>query len=154
ILKLRLKDRPEDLDLLARIQRAQDDLLRLYEEVRQYGASLQLNRSRCHLAAVWREAWEQVTIQFLGKKAALCEETAGVDLWCWADTVRLVQVFRNLLENAFAACAGPVRIAITCRETVQAGRPALQIAVQDNGPGLNDEQRRHIFEPFYTTKTK
>jgi signal transduction histidine kinase len=30
----------------------------------------------------------------------------------------------------------------------------LQIAVRDNGPGLSEEQRRHIFEPFYTTKVK
>lgn len=30
----------------------------------------------------------------------------------------------------------------------------LRIAVRDNGPGLNQEQRERIFEPFYTTKTK
>ena len=26
--------------------------------------------------------------------------------------------------------------------------------MRDNGPGLNQEQRERIFEPFYTTKTK
>lgn len=154
ILKLRLKDRPEDLDLLARMQRAHDDLLRLYEEVRAYGAPLHIERSQCHLVAVWREAWDQVTPQFPDKEATLCEEIAGAELWCLADARRLVQVFRNLLENSFAACPGPVQVGITCRETLRAGRPALQIAVRDNGPGLNEEQRQHIFEPFYTTKVK
>src|SRR5262249_26499862 len=127
ILKLRLKDRPEDLDLLARLQRAQYDLLRLYEEVRGYGAPLQIDRRRCDLAAVWREAWEQVAPQFPDKEATVREEAAGVDLWCHADAVRLVQVFRNLLENSFAACSGPVRIAFICRQTMWAGRPALRI---------------------------
>jgi signal transduction histidine kinase len=154
ILRLRLKDRPEDLDLLSRIHRAQDDLLRLYEEVRGYGAPLHIARSRCHLAAVWREAWEQVALQFPDKGATLCEQSIDMDLWCLADTDRLVQVFRNLLENAFAACPGPVRVSITCRQTFLAGRPALQIAVHDNGPGLSEEQKRHIFQPFYTTKVK
>ena len=34
------------------------------------------------------------------------------------------------------------------------GQPALRVAVQDNGPGLNAEQRQRIFDPFFTTKTK
>jgi len=34
------------------------------------------------------------------------------------------------------------------------GRPALRIAVRDNGPGLSPEQRQRIFDPFFTTKTK
>jgi signal transduction histidine kinase len=34
------------------------------------------------------------------------------------------------------------------------GRPAFQVRLRDNGPGLNAEQRAKIFEPFYTTKTR
>ena len=34
------------------------------------------------------------------------------------------------------------------------GHPALRVAVRDNGPGLDPEQKQRIFEPFYTTKTK
>lgn len=152
-LKLRLADRPDDLQLIARIQRAQNDLIRLYEEVRAFGAPIQIQRDRCDLAAMWREAWEQVSSLFPEKEGVLREETAGVDLSCHADRFRLIQVFRNLLENAFAACSVPVRITIACRETVLAKGPAVEIALRDNGPGLNEEQRRHIFEPFYTTKS-
>ncbi len=41
---------------------------------------------------------------------------------------------------------------LTCHEADLGGRPALRVAVRDNGPGLTEEQRRRIFEPFYTTK--
>lgn len=40
-------------------------------------------------------------------------------------------------------------------ESVQrAGRSALRVTVRDNGPGLNVEQKRRVFEPFYTTRHK
>ena len=34
------------------------------------------------------------------------------------------------------------------------GQPAVRVAVRDHGPGLTAEQRRNLFEPFYTTKTR
>ena len=70
------------------------------------------------------------------------------------DRSRLKQVFRNVLDNALAACHDPVEIDVDWAEGEIAGRPAVRIAVRDNGPGLNSEQRRKIFEPFYTTKTQ
>ena len=92
--------------------------------------------------------------QWEGRIVELVENTQGVQLAFFGDHFRLLQVFRILLENALAACRDPVRIEIVCRPAVRAGAEAIRIAVHDNGPGLNREQREHIFEPFYTTKTK
>ena len=39
-------------------------------------------------------------------------ETEGLNLQCLADFFRLEQVFRNLFENALAACSDPFRNAI------------------------------------------
>ena len=64
------------------------------------------------------------------------------------------QVFRNLLENALAACPDPVEIAFRCAPCDLGGRPAVRWSVQDNGPGLDQDQHKRVFEPFYTTKTK
>jgi signal transduction histidine kinase len=64
------------------------------------------------------------------------------------------QVFRNVLENALAACRDPVEVTVTAAADTLDGQPALLVSVRDNGPGLNAEQRKRIFEPFYTTKTK
>jgi len=70
------------------------------------------------------------------------------------DPFRLGQVFRNILDNALAACAEPVQIRVACTRMDHDGRSMIQLAFCDNGPGLNAEQRQRIFEPFYTTKTK
>ena len=77
-----------------------------------------------------------------------------MDLWCDVDQFRLEQVFRNILENSLAACTDPVRIEVRCRPAAIESQPAVQVAVRDNGPGLNAEQRQRIFDPFFTTKTK
>ena len=64
-------------------------------------------------------------------------------------------MFRNLFENSLSAASDPVRIEIHCREADDGGRTSsLHIAVRDNGPGLNQEQRCKVFDAFYTTKTK
>jgi two-component system, LuxR family, sensor kinase FixL len=154
MLAWEVEDRPEAIDLITRIQKAQDHLKHLYEEVRGYAAPLKLERELWNLSGIWRQAWENLTLQRHGRDTVLREDTGGLDLECAVDQFRLEQVFRNILENSLAACAGPVRIEVQCTEAEIGGRPALRVAVRDNGPGLKPEQRRRIFDPFFTTKTK
>jgi signal transduction histidine kinase len=154
MLMFEVEDRPEALDLISRIQKAQNHLRQLYEEVRGYAAPLLLERERWDVSRIWRQAWEHLAIQRRGKNAALEEKHEGIELSCLVDHFRLEQVFRNILDNALAACAEPVRIRITCAETTLDDRPAFRIGVRDNGPGLTADQRRRIFEPFFTTKAK
>jgi signal transduction histidine kinase/FixJ family two-component response regulator len=154
MLALEVQDRQDALDLVQRVQKAQDHLQQLYEEVRGYAAPLKLEREPWSLASVWRHAWASLALKRQGRDAGLEEQTGGLDMHCAVDHFRLEQVFRNILENALAACPDPVRVTVACSEAVLAGRPAVRVAVRDNGPGLGPEQRRRIFEPFYTTKTK
>ncbi len=74
-----------------------------------------------------------------------------------ADADRLTQVLLNLLHNAVDAAAGQeagrreVRVALL-RASLSGGRPAVEIAVRDDGPGLDPETAAQIFTPFFTTK--
>jgi C4-dicarboxylate-specific signal transduction histidine kinase len=154
MLAWEVEDRPEALNLIERIQKAQDHLKQLYEEVRGYAAPLKLDRADWQVSMVWRQAWENLALLRRGRDASLCEETAGTDLCCSVDQFRLEQVFRNILDNALAACHDPVRIVIHCADAEIDGRPTLHVTVSDNGQGLKPEQRQRVFEPFYTTKTK
>jgi two-component system sensor kinase FixL len=154
MLALEIEDRPEALNLVARIQKAQNHLQQLYGEVRNYAAPLKLERQMHSVRSVWRQAWKNLTDQRQGRAATLHEETDNVDLTCCIDSFRLEQVFRNILENALAACKDPVEINVVCSPALLDGQEALRIAVRDNGPGLSAEQRQRIFEPFFTTKTK
>lgn len=154
MLALEVEDRPEATELIGRVHKAQDHLQQLYEEVRGYAAPLRLDREPWDVALVWRQAWQHLAMARQGRAAELREHRDGVDSSCPLDAFRLEQVFRNLFENALAACKDPVVLDVTCAEATLAGRPAVQVSVRDNGPGLTVEQRRRIFEPFYTTKVK
>ncbi len=154
MLAWEVEDRPEALELIDRIQKAQNHLKHLYEEVRGYAAPIKLDREVWDLSGIWRQAWENLAVSRQGRDTALSEDTGGLDLQCAVDQFRLEQVFRNILENSLAACPDPVRIEVQCSATTIDGQPAVQIAVRDNGPGLNAEQAQRIFEPFFTTKTK
>ena len=71
------------------------------------------------------------------------------------DRHRFGQVLRNILENSISvlpASGGTIRIDYSC--VTHRGKSRFRIAIQDNGPGLNAEQRNRIFEPFYTTKSR
>ena len=67
-----------------------------------------------------------------------------------ADPDLLEQAIINLVRNAAEAAsdASTPSVTVTCK--LQGGE--LAIAVADNGPGLNEQQRERIFVPFYTTK--
>ena len=153
LLRREVQQVPTAGRLLAQLQQAQDDLLNLYEEVREYASPMPLHRKPCPLDTVVREAWEQLATRHAGRQVQLNEERGTTDLTCEVDPDHLKQVFRNILENALIACSDPVRIDIAWNTTSLEGRPALAIALRNNGPPFTAEERRRIFDAFFTTRT-
>jgi PAS domain S-box-containing protein len=152
MLEMRVYENDEARDLINRAEKAQDDLLRLFEDVRVFAAPVRLDLQECDLAEVWREAWAE-----LGPAAAggeLLEEIDGVDLRCVVCPFHLRQVFRNLLDNALSAGKGAARVTIRASIVPVNGRDGLRVVVSDDGPGFSPEQRDKAFEPFYTTKAR
>ncbi len=70
----------------------------------------------------------------------------------YADPVLLQQVVFNLLRNAVQAMSG-VGGSITVRSTA-ASTSEVTIAIEDNGPGLNQEVAANLFTAFVTTKSE
>jgi signal transduction histidine kinase len=154
LLGYRLQGQPNALSLLDSIQKAEDDLHRLFEEIRDYAAPIRLEPRSGTLTEVWREAWADLEAVRAGREAELREEADGTDLQCVVSFFHLKQVFRNLLHNALGAARDPVQIVIRCAAAEVHGQEAVRIAVRDNGPGFRGEQQEKAFEPFFTTKAK
>ncbi len=148
------RGRAEELDLIDRIQKAQDHLHHLFEDVRGYAAPILLDRRVCDPADSWREAWADLEGPRRGRDARLVEHLGEADRRCLADAFRLKLVFANILDNALASRPGAVEVLVSSEADEVDGRPALRLSFRDDGPGLDPEARRRIFDPFFTTKTK
>ena len=61
---------------------------------------------------------------------------------------KLSQVFLNIILNAIDASPPKGKITI---ETLKHGT-GHTVSIKDNGPGIPDEQKDKIFDPFYSTK--
>jgi signal transduction histidine kinase len=70
------------------------------------------------------------------------------------DAGRLQQVLLNLLNNAMYAVgeASDGRSGEIVLSCAPEGQDKVRIAIADNGVGIDPEQRKIIFTPFFTTK--
>ncbi len=98
----------------------------------------QLRRAEVAPAAVLRDAvaGQDVTI----------DDAAAPARWS-LDPERMRQVLTNLIENALAA-GGPVTARVA-----QEGQACL-FSVTDHGPGIAEADLPHLFEPFFTRRTR
>lgn len=68
------------------------------------------------------------------------------------DRAHLRQILDNLLANAARYCSGADGAVRLHAHALPGDRVALH--VRDDGPGLDEAMRRHLFEPFFTTHAK
>jgi signal transduction histidine kinase len=77
-----------------------------------------------------------------------CENNCPADLMVEGDRQRLLQVFVNLLSNAFDASRAGNRVWVEAK--AQGG--GVRILIIDQGTGIPEPVKQRIFEPFFTTK--
>lgn len=86
--------------------------------------------------------------------AAVSMPGAAAAMWIHADELLLEHVMNNLLANALnwaqKSTAAP-RAQVQVRIRLDAAQQMACIAVGDNGPGVAEDAREHIFDAFYST---
>jgi len=65
-----------------------------------------------------------------------------------ADELQLKQVFLNIILNAVQAMPEGGELKITTRNVNR----GVEVSISDTGAGIPEEERKKIFQPFYTTK--
>ena len=66
----------------------------------------------------------------------------------YAVSSQIQQIFFNLILNSFDAMPAGGDLKISARELNQ----GVEMTFQDNGPGIPQDRRNNIFEPFFSTK--
>ncbi len=126
---------------ISRISRLIDDMLLLTRSEQ----TDFLRRSHFELAPFVNDLWATTTAG-RDRRFELSPVPGGrLD----ADPDRLAQALRNLIENAIVHTAEPdglVRLAV---EPLAGGR--IRLVVEDDGPGIPEDQRERVFERFHRT---
>jgi two-component system sensor kinase FixL len=103
------------------------------------------------LPQVIEEAFDLTRASTRGTELALTMQVDPKGTQAEMDKVQVQQVLFNLLRNGIEAMQGQPR-----RKLIVATKPTqgamVEISIADTGPGLADEVRNNLFQPFVTTK--
>ncbi len=149
---------PEDLDeLLDVIVDETDRLASVVNQFLDYARPLTLQAAPAALPELVERVLAVVRAQGLPPGVQLRAEADGELPPCAVDVDKLHQVLLNLVQNAVEAVgtAGEVRVALRATSLTDPrsrGRPAVEIAVVDDGPGVPPEHHEKLFIPFFTTR--
>ena len=91
--------------------------------------------------ALYREAHKQVAFELV-----VAEEVPAFLF----DLTQMKRVFINLLDNAVAAVKerGRIEVVLHCDREHR----LVTLEVRDDGPGVRDEDKLQLFEPYFSTK--
>lgn len=143
---------PQAQSRLARMVRVTERLRRISTGLLDFARQRSQTHTRVELQSLVEEAWHLVSIDEKAAQVTFANEVAPGHA-VLANSDRLLQVFVNLLRNALIAVpvsGGEIRV--TSAPSTIDGRPAIAIAVEDNGPGIPPEVLPDVFEAFVTTR--
>ena len=148
ILRSELTARPEDAEVVDHIRRSTEQLLQVVNDILDF-SQLQAGRLTLHLEEfALREALDVAVAAYDSKAQAKgltlsLEASAVHNLWVKADRQRLLQVLKNLLDNAIKFTAqGSIQI------RAQSVGGGVLFEVQDSGIGIAVDRQKQIFAGF------
>lgn len=136
-------------DILLKIHRQIEQLTQNLNQYLGYSKLSELNLEKIDLLENLTTMITDRQFHYAGRniRLQLMKPRGTIHIIC--DWVQLRRALINLIQNAADAIGeeGVVRV------EVQKKKRRLTISVSDNGPGIEPESIKHIFEPYFSTKT-
>jgi len=135
-------------EYVERIRGAQQHLLTLINDLLNYSrieaGQLSYDMAPVRLHELVGKALALVHPQAARKKIQLKHGPCAEAILAWADRVKVEQIVLNLVSNAVKFTPEGGRVRATCAEQ---GKMAV-VCIEDTGPGVPEDKREAIFEPF------
>ena len=141
-------DPAQTAEILADLSGAADEAASSVAQLRVFGPVKSGEVSRIRLRALVERAGGALR-RALPKSIAVKLDLDG-DPVVRAEEGQLLRVITNLALNGRDAMRGRGTLTLRLREVEDGSTAVLEVA--DTGEGMSDEVKRHLFEPFYTTK--
>jgi signal transduction histidine kinase len=142
----------EQRDFLQRMRKETERISSILRDLLQFARPAR-NTSERELGSGSVETAVYDTAALLGPQKSMHDVELALDVFPELPEValsreQLVQVILNLVLNAADACGPGGKISVSARPSGS----GVRLTIEDNGPGVPQEVRDKIFEPFVTTK--
>lgn len=141
----------ESVELLRAIAREVDRLTEVTEQYLRFARAPKPQLASEDVNAVARALLDFLAPELQGAGLTVERALSPEPLWAVADEGQLRQALLNLVRNAREALAGR---AGTVRVASRAVGEQVELAVEDDGPGVGAEDLARIFDPFFSTKER
>lgn len=165
-----MTDAEDALSTINLVERGIDHLQKLVVDVTQFSRQRPLQLRGVDLHGLLEQSIELVANKINEKQTPIEKFYTDENLTGEFDEDQLRQVFVNLLANGIDASEMSSPIAITTKfikrevddifASTQDGmtptieKPFAQVIITDSGCGMDEEVRKRLFEPFFSTKAK
>lgn len=142
----------EDKKLFNIVIRETDRLNLLISEFLDYAKPLPKPTERISLTAILQEVLELISYNRKLRADVRQERFWSGEIFILGYKDKLKQALLNIIINAYQAMEKVEQASLRIQLEREDGLAVLRI--RDSGTGMNEETRRRIFEPFYTTKSQ
>ncbi len=107
--------------------------------------SAKMKKTSTDMRSLVQDAFEQLEEKAGKKHIQLVLKTEGSSFYAEADSVRLAQVVRNLVDNAikYGNEGGHVEVKLDEK------KDSIECIIEDDGPGIPEDHHARIFDRFY-----
>ncbi len=132
----------------------------IIQHIRSFVKRSEPNRAPAQVEDMVAEAMELANIELRRRNVRLTHHIAARLPAVMADAILIEQVLVNLMKNAAEAIdhgqrpEGQRSVELRVRPKELEGRPGVEFAVHDSGPGLPAGVLERLFEAFFSTKTE
>lgn len=154
LLKPNIIEQPERLKNYAQIiynenKRLQNQVERILQIATIERENVKLKKVDVNLHDVITKAVQTFELNVEAKKGKIETDLGAEKYHLMGDVVHLTNIICNLIDNAIKYCdKEPHILIITSNKNKR-----LRITVKDNGPGIPQEEQKHVFEKFYRVST-
>jgi two-component system phosphate regulon sensor histidine kinase PhoR len=125
--------------------RMQDQIRKILETAALETGELEMNFSRLDVHEAIRRTADSFALAVDGRGGTIRLRLEAGNAEIEADPLHFPNVLRNLVDNAVKYARKPPDIVVA----TAADGDRLRISVADNGPGLDPEARKRVFEKYY-----
>lgn len=149
ILKNNHEATPQSVDFLERIQSEIDRIDNILIKLLSISRSQSKLSSAVQISVIAEEVLRNFQPQIEAQQICLQKNIVATPSF-YGNEEEIRQVFTNLISNALHAMptGGELRMSVLHEQG------AIQIEISDSGYGIPLEHQAHVFDPFYSTRTK